>query len=109
MKKKIKQNRKKKKNKNKNKNMLNKTKHKLDWRKIRKQNTQVMQTQKQERGEREKVTKSLGAFFLPHLERTFPFSKPLIRWKGGRIKTVQFERNIRALSKSLREAKEDGN
>ena len=45
--------------------------------------TQVMQNQKQERGrererEREKVTKSLGAFFLPHLERTFPFSKPWI-------------------------------
>ena len=30
--------------------------------------------------EREKVTKSLGAIFLPHLGRTFLFSKPLIRW-----------------------------
>ena len=29
--------------------------------------------------EREKVTESLGAVFLPHLGRTFPFSKPLIR------------------------------
>ena len=41
---------------------------------------QVMQRQKQEGGERERVTKSLGAFFLPHLGRTFPFSKPLI-WR----------------------------
>ena len=30
-------------------------------------------------GEREKVTESLGEFFLPHLGRTFPFCKPLIR------------------------------
>ena len=30
------------------------------------------------RGEREKVTKSFRAFFLPHLGRTFPFCKPLI-------------------------------
>ena len=41
---------------------------------------QVMQRQKQEGGERERVTKSLGAFFLPHLGRTFSFGKPLIRW-----------------------------
>ena len=33
--------------------MLNKAKHKLDWLKTRKQNTQVMHTQKQER-ERER-------------------------------------------------------
>ena len=31
-------------------------------------------------GEREKVTKSLRALFLPHLRRTFLFSKPLIQW-----------------------------
>ena len=35
--------------------------------------------QKQER-EREKVTESLRAIFLPHLGRTFLFSKPLIWW-----------------------------
>ena len=34
---------------------------------------------KTRRGGREKVTKSLGAFFLPHLGRTFLFSKPLIQ------------------------------
>ena len=36
-------------------------------------------------GEREKVIESLGAIFLPHLGRTFPFSKPLIQWCGGII------------------------
>ena len=35
---------------------------------------------KTRRGEREKVTESPGAFFLPHLGRTFSFNKPLIRW-----------------------------
>ena len=34
---------------------------------------------RKQEGEREKVTESLGVFFLPHLERTVPFSKPLIR------------------------------
>ena len=62
---------------------------KLGWLKIWKQNTQIMQKQKQEGGEREKMTKSLGAFFLPHLGRTFLFCKPLIRWWGGRMETIQ--------------------
>ena len=55
-----------------------------------------MHNQKQEKGERErereKVTKSLRAFFLPHFGRTLPF---------------KFER--RALSRSPKRAKEDGN
>ena len=34
---------------------------------------------KTRREEREKVTESLGALFLPHLGRTFLFSKPLIQ------------------------------
>ena len=40
-------------------------------------------------GEREKVTESLRALFLPHLGRTFPFSKPLIWQRRGRIETIQ--------------------
>ena len=62
--------------------MLNKTKQciKLHRLKTKKQNTQVMHNQKQEGGEREKVTKSLGAIFLPHLGRTFSFREPLI-WR----------------------------
>ena len=39
--------------------------------------------------EREKMTKSLGAFFLLHLGRTFLFCKPLIRQRGGRIEIIQ--------------------
>ena len=35
---------------------------------------------KKEGEEREKMTKSLGVFFLPHLGGTFPLSKPLNRW-----------------------------
>ena len=54
--------------------MLNKAMHKTRLT----QNTQVMQKQKQE-GEKEKVTESHGVLFFPHLGRTFPFSKPLIR------------------------------
>ena len=74
--------------------MLNKIKQciKLDWLKIKKQNTQVMQQPKTRKGrerERKKVTKSLGAFLLPHLGGTFPLSKPLNQRWGGKIETVQ--------------------
>ena len=34
---------------------------------------------KKQEEEREKVIESLGAIFLPHLGRTFPFGEPLIR------------------------------
>ena len=60
---------------------------------------------KTRRGEREKVTKSLGAFFLPHLGRTFPFSKPLIQWKGGRIKTVQVRKEHEGFEKISKRSK----
>ena len=68
-----------------------------------------MQKQKQEGGEREKMTKSLGAFFLPHLGRTFLFCKPLIDNKGEELKSFKFKRNIRDLSRYPRGANEDGN
>ena len=67
-----------------------------------------MQNQQQE-GERKKVTKSLEAFFLPHFGRTFPSCKPLIQCEGEELKSFKFERNMRALSRSPRGAKEDGN
>ena len=41
--------------------------------------TKNMKAKQKQEGEREKVTESLGAIFLPHLGRTFPFSKPLIQ------------------------------
>ena len=59
--------------------MLNKTMHKTRLT----QNTKAKHINnaktKIRRGEKEKATESLGAFFLPHLGRTFPFSKPLIQ------------------------------
>ena len=58
--------------------MLSKAKHKtrLTQNKTAKHTSNA--TQKQERGEIEKVTKSLRAFFLPYVGRTFPFGKPFI-------------------------------
>ena len=60
--------------------MLNKTTHKTRLTQNKKAKHTSNAKTKTRRGEREKVTKSLGAFFLPHLGRTFPFRKPLIRW-----------------------------
>ena len=60
---------------------------------------------KQKEGEREKVTKSLWAFFLPHLGRTFPFREPLIwRW-GRRIETVQVRKEHKGLKKISKRSK----
>ena len=58
--------------------MLNKAKHKTRLT----QNNKAKRTSnvnKKQEDEREKVIESLGAIFLPHLGRTFPFSEPLIR------------------------------
>ena len=46
--------------------------------------------------EREKVTESL---FFPHLRRTFPFSEPLIRRLGGRVKTIQVRKEHKGFEK----------
>ena len=69
--------------------MLNKAMHKTKLTQNTKAKHKSNAKTKTRRGEREKVTESLGAFFLPHLERTFPFSKPLIWQWRGRIETVQ--------------------
>ena len=60
--------------------MLNKAMHKARLTQNQKAKHTSNAAKKQERGEKEKVTKSLGAFFLPHLGRTFSFSNPLI-WR----------------------------
>ena len=60
--------------------MLNKAKHKINLTQNMKAKRTSNATSKTRKGEREKVTKSLGAFFFPHLGRTFSFSKPLI-WR----------------------------
>ena len=58
--------------------MLNKAKYKTRLTQNKKAKHTSNAYSKTRMGEREKVTKSLGTFFLPHLGRTFPFSKPLI-------------------------------
>ena len=58
--------------------MVNKAIHKTKLTQNKKANHISNAKSKTKRGEREKVTKSLRAFFLPHLGRSFPFSKPLI-------------------------------
>ena len=81
------------------KTCLNKAMHKTRLT----QNTKVKHTSnaktKTRRVEREKVTESLGAPFLPHLGRTFSFSKPLIWQWGGRIKTVQVRKEHEGFGK----------
>ena len=64
----------------------------------------LMQKQKQEE-EREKVTKSLEAFFLPYLGTTFLFSKPLIRRWGGRVETVQVQKEHEGFKKISKRSK----
>ena len=63
--------------------MLNKAMHKtrLTQNNKAKHTRNAKQTKKKKKkGEKEIVTESLGAFFLPHIGRIFPFSKPLI-WR----------------------------
>ena len=59
--------------------MLSEARHKARLTQNKKAKHTINVKTKTRRGAREKVTKSLGAFFLPHLGRTFPFCKPLIR------------------------------
>ena len=60
---------------------------------------------KTRRGGREEVTESLGAIFLPHLGRTFPFSKPLIWRQEGRIETVQVRKEQEGFEKISKRSK----
>ena len=59
--------------------MLNKAMHKTKLTQNMKAKHTSNVKKKNKKGEREKVVKSLGAIFFPHLGRTFSFSKPLIR------------------------------
>ena len=58
--------------------MLNKAMHKTRLTQNKKTKHTRNGKPKTRRGEREKLIESLVAFFLPHLGRAFPFSKPLI-------------------------------
>ena len=59
--------------------MLNKAMHKTRLTQNKKAKHTSNAYTKTIKGEREKVTRSLEAFFLPHLGRTFPFDKTLIQ------------------------------
>ena len=74
--------------------MLNKVKHKTRLTQNKKAKHTSNAYKKKKKRER-KVTKSLRAFFLPHLIRTFPFDEPLIRQWGGRIETVQIQKEYK--------------
>ena len=59
--------------------MLKKTMHKTKLTQNKKaKHTSNAKTKTRKRKREKNVTKSLRAFFLPQLGRTFPFSKPLI-------------------------------
>ena len=60
---------------------------------------------KQTEREREKVTKSLKAFFLPYLGRIFPLSEPLIWRLGGRSKTIQVQKEHGGFEKISKRSK----
>ena len=91
-----------------NKNMLNKSMHKTRLT----QNTKAKHTSnaktKTRRGEREKVTKSFGAFSFHTLEEPFHLTNPWSGGEGEELKLFKFERNMRALRRSPRGEKEDG-
>ena len=89
--------------------MFNKTKHKLDWLKTRKQNTQAMQKQKLE-GEREKKwLNHLEPFSFHTLEEPFCLANPWSGGEGEELKPFKFERNMRVLRRSPKGEKKDGN
>ena len=90
--------------------MLNKTKQyiKLDWLKTIKQNTQVMQKQKQE-GEREKKWHNhLEPFSFYTLEEPFRLENLWSGGEGEELKPLKFKRNMGALRRSPRGEKDDG-
>ena len=65
---------------------------------------------KTRRGERErKWLNHLEPFSFHTLEEPFHFPNPWSGGEGKELKLFKFERNMRALSRSLRGAKKDGN
>ena len=68
-----------------------------------------MQKQKQEGGREKKRQNHLEPFSFHTLEEPFHFENPSFGGEGEELKPFKFERNMRALRKSPRGAKEDGN
>ena len=85
--------------------MLSKAKHKT---RLTQNKSKTHKLCKNKNTKREKkVIESLGALFLPYLGRTFSLIKPLNCGEGEELKPFKFERNMRALRRSLRGARED--
>ena len=89
--------------------MLNKVMHKTRLTQNKKAKHTSNAKSKTRKGEREKVTKSLGPLSFHTLEESFHFANPWSGGKGEEFKPFKFERNIRALRRFPRRAKEDGN
>ena len=82
--------------------MLNNAKHKtrLTQKKKKKKNTHTHTSNATNKNKKiEESDKSLRVLFLPHLGRIFPLIKPLNRWRGGRIETVQVQKEHEGLKK----------
>ena len=75
--------------------MLNKAKHKT---RLAQNKSKTHKLCKNKNTKREKkMIESLGAIFLSHIGRTFLLIKPLNRWRGGRIETVQVRKEHEGL------------
>ena len=68
-----------------------------------------MQKQKQEGKREKKLQNHLEPFSFHTLEEHFRLANPWSGGEGEEFKPFNFERNIRALRRSPRGAKEDGN
>ena len=82
---------------------------KLDWHRDKKAKNTSNAKSKIRSGEREKVTKSPRAFSFHTLEEPFRLANPWSGGEGEELKPFKFERNMRALSRSRKGAREDGN
>ena len=89
--------------------MLNKAKHKTSLNKKGKQNTKVMHTQKQEKEREEKWLSHFEPFSFHTLEEPFCLENPWSSGRGEELKPFKFERIMRALRRSPKGAREDGN
>ena len=65
--------------------------------------------QKYEKERKNKQWNHLKPFFFHTLEKTFRLANPWSGGEGEELKPFKFERNMRALRRSSRGAKEDGN
>ena len=92
-----------------NKNKLNKEMHKTKLTQNNKAKHTSNAKQKYERERKNKQWNHLEPFFFHTLEKLFRLANPWSGGEGEELKPFKFERNMRALRRSSRGAKEDGN